>query len=529
MYKYGTNDESKNKLTLESNLICVKEMPNNLVKNPYFDNGLDNWQKLENADSNECVLNIDSNNIYKTWGTAYTIKKLYQKIDISGSKGDVYNLSYWVKSLGLQEEGSSGKSVIVTIGIIRNDDSIQWIDSFVNTDTSQWQYMSEEFIADSDYKAITIYLVNNYNANDTFWDNIGLFKDEKGNSYQYDKNGNIVSSKDNAQQESAFKYSSEGQVAKSLNPKGGSFVYEYDYNHKNRLLKAMNTIGQEYEFDYDSKGNVVSSKVEEADKAVMPENNKIYNIKFASTNSTMDVRNSSTDNGTKIEQWEFAEGYKNKEFKFIEKEDGYFKILANHSNKAVDLDVDTGVIQQWTERNSDNQLWKVIDNEDGTIRLINKEKGNDYCISLENDNSKNGTKIIVSKWEGKSTQKLKLYDIDANNTLLDEQVIESGEVYRLKAKNSGLYLEVSGDANTNSMEITQQEYKSNEKKQLWKISRIKDNTYRITNLASNEGKSIDVRLGENNNNNVIQIYERDRKSTRLNSSHTYQSRMPSSA
>ena len=507
MYKYGTNDESKNKLTLESNLICVKEMPNNLVKNPYFDNGLDNWQKLENADSNECVLNIDSNNIYKTRGTAYTIKKLYQKIDISGSKGDVYNLSYWVKSLGLQEEGSSGKSVRVTIGIIRNDDSIQCIDSFVNTDTSQWQYMSEEFIADSDYKAITIYLVNNYNANDTFWDNIGLFKDEKGNSYQYDKNGNIVSSKDNAQQESAFKYSSEGQVAKSLNPKGGSFVYEYDYNHKNRLLKAMNTIGQEYEFDYDSKGNVVSSKVEEADKAVMPENNKIYNIKFASTNSTMDVRNSSTDNGTKIEQWEFAEGYKNKEFKFIEKEDGYFKILANHSNKAVDLDVDTGVIQQWTERNSDNQLWKVIDNEDGTIRLINKEKGNDYCISLENDNSKNGTKIIVSKWEGKSTQKLKLYDIDANNTLLDEQVIESGEVYRLKAKNSGLYLEVSGDANTNSMEITQQEYKSNEKKQLWKISRIKDNTYRITNLASNEGKSIDVRLGENNNNNVIQIYE----------------------
>ena len=87
-----------------------------------------------------------------------------------------------------------------------------------------------------------------------------------------------------------------------------------------------------------------------------------------------------------------------------------------------------------SERNSDNQLWKAIDNGDGTIRLINKEKGDNYCITLETDNAQNGTSIIISKWEGKSTQKLKLYDIDGNNTLLDEMVLESGEIYRIKAK-----------------------------------------------------------------------------------------------
>ena len=412
-----------------------------------------------------------------------------------------------MKSYGLQEEGTSGKSVRVTIEIINNDNSIQWENSFVNTDSSQWQFMSKEFITDKDYKSIAIYLINDYGANETFWDNIGIFKDEKGNSYQYDKNGNIVSSENNAKQESTFKYSSEGNVARTINPKGGSYVYEYDYNHKNRLLKAVNTIGQEYTFDYDNKGNVVKTKVEEVESAVLPENNKIYNIKFASTNGIIDVRNSSTDNGTKIEQWEFAEGYNNKEFKFVEQENGYFKILANHSNKAMNLDVDSGIIQQWSERNSDNQLWKAIDNGDGTIRLINKEKGDNYCITLETDNAQNGTSIIISKWEGKSTQKLKLYDIDGNNTLLDEMVLESGEIYRIKAKHSGMYLEATGDANTNTTEITQQEYKSNDKKQLWKISRIGENTYRITNLASNEGKAMDIRSGTNQNDVQVQIYE----------------------
>ena len=38
----------------------------------------------------------------------YDERKLFQSVNISGKKGDVYNLSYWVKSLGLQEEGTGG-------------------------------------------------------------------------------------------------------------------------------------------------------------------------------------------------------------------------------------------------------------------------------------------------------------------------------------------------------------------------------------------------------------------------------------
>lgn len=507
MFEYGDNGVAKNKLLLESNLISVKETPGNLVKNAYFDNGLDNWIKIAHNDVNDCVINVDNNNVYKTWGTAYEERKLFQSIAISGEKGDIFNLSYWVKSLGLQETGTSGKSVRLTVAIIRNDNTAQWYDSFVNTDTSHWQFMSKELIADSDYKSIDIHLINNYGANDTFWDNIGLFKENKGTSYQYDSNGNIISTVDKAKQNSNFNYTSNGKIATSMNAKGGKFTYEYDYNERNRLKKAYNNSGQEYSYEYDEYGNVIKSRIEETNSATMPENGRTYNIQFASSNNVFDVNGVQTGNGVHIQQWEYVEGYKNKNFTVEEVEENYFFLVANHSNKVVDVDVNNLKIQQYEKHSGDNQLWKAVDNGDGTIRIISKAKGNEYCIALEEDNAEDGTGIVLSKWENKATQKLKLYDINGSIPLVDKEKIESGEVYRIKAKNSNLYIEASGNYNENHTEITQREYKANDKRQLWRIVRISDNTYKIVNMASNEGKVIDVTNASNTNNNLLQLYE----------------------
>lgn len=199
------------------------------------------------------------------------------------------------------------------------------------------------------------------------------------------------------------------------------------------------------------------------------------------------------------------EGYPNKAFIVENKEDGYFSLIARHSNKAVDVDTNTLKLQQYQKHSGDNQLWKAIDNGDGTIRLMSKAK-EEYCITLKEDSKENGIDIVISKWEGKATQKLKLHDIDGNNLLADKEKIESGEVYRIKAKHSNLYLEASGDCDANGSEITQREYKANDKKQLWRIVRLSDNTYKIVNMASKEGKVIDVRNALNENENNLQMY-----------------------
>lgn len=200
------------------------------------------------------------------------------------------------------------------------------------------------------------------------------------------------------------------------------------------MNKAYNNSGQKYSYKYNNYGNVVESKVEETNKATMLENGKTYNIQFASNNNVFDVRSVETGNGVAIQQWEYVEGYANKEFIAESDKDGYYFLTAKHSNKVIDVDVNKLNIQQYEKHLGDNQLWKAIDNGDGTIRIVSKAKGNDYCITLKEDTAADGTDIILAKWEGKSTQKLRLYDVNGNYPLVDKEIIESGEVYRLKAK-----------------------------------------------------------------------------------------------
>lgn len=141
-----------------------------------------------------------------------------------------------------------------------------------------------------------------------------------------------------------------------MNAKGGKFIYEYDYNERNRLKKAYNNSGQEYSYEYDNYGNVIKSRIEETNSATMPENGRTYNIQFANSNNVFDVKGVETGNGVPIQQWEYVEGYKNKNFTVEEVEENYFLLIANHSNKVVDVDTNNLKIQQYEKHSGDNQL-----------------------------------------------------------------------------------------------------------------------------------------------------------------------------
>ncbi len=104
------------------------------------------------------------------------------------------------------------------------------------------------------------------NANTIYYDNIGLFKEEFGESYQYDSKGNIISTQDLAKENSTFKYDGNNNLIENVNPKGGKFTYEYDTSIKGRLLKATNNSGSSYLFNYDSYGNTTSVKLQHPEK-----------------------------------------------------------------------------------------------------------------------------------------------------------------------------------------------------------------------------------------------------------------------
>ena len=258
MYEYGENQNNKNKLTLEGNALWVNKKENNLVQNGDFSQGLANWGTRD-CDDNDKV----EDGAFKFIGNSYLDKNIHQRINISGTKGDIYNLAAWVNSRAVQHDESKNTKISISFHFTRNDGSLQVIDKKVNVDGRGWQFQESVVIADSDYSSITIYLVCTNNANETYFDNIGLFKEEFGQSYTYDSKGNVVSTKDNTKNEQKFNYDSNSNLISAINPKGGKFEYQYDTSNPQKLISATNSIGNKYWFNYDSKGNMTNAAVSE--------------------------------------------------------------------------------------------------------------------------------------------------------------------------------------------------------------------------------------------------------------------------
>ena len=62
-------------------------------------------------------------------------------------------------------------------------------------------------VAEKDYNSITVVLAFDHNANQVWFDKIQLVKDEFGESYTYDSDGNVISMQDLRSKNTTYEYS----------------------------------------------------------------------------------------------------------------------------------------------------------------------------------------------------------------------------------------------------------------------------------------------------------------------------------
>ncbi|MDD2376320.1 MAG: RICIN domain-containing protein [Clostridia bacterium] len=482
----------------------------NLIENSGFDNGLTSW--IRNSDcnmTNDNVVSIPTGNAVKITGESTKRKNICQNVKISGKKGDVFSLSGWVKSNSVALSAPRANSI--TAGICRLDGTFQWVDVSMNPDSNTWQYSSNEFVVDSDYSYIDIYILYYYNSNEVYFDNIGLFKDDFGQSYTYDKNGNLISSQDMAKKNSSMQYNGKNELLKQTDPKGGSFTYEYDSKVKNRLLVATNNSKIKYSLEYDGYGNTISTTVNNTDKVsttVVP--GKTYHIKSKSSGLYMDADNWSTANGTNVQQYQFHGGT-NQQWKAYDAGDGYYYFKPIYSdNITLDTSSTTNNIQLWALHGGDNQKWKLEKNSDDSFKIIVKSQEQTNSVTVAGDSKVNCGNIGQEKYENKESQSFYFEEVGVDNSI-DKSIIESGEVFYIKSKSSGLYLDYAKDLNgnilsdANGVYIAQREYNASNS-QLWRISRRENGTYKLVPLASDTGRALTVSGNVNENNRLVEMW-----------------------
>lgn len=482
----------------------------NLIENGNFDDGtLNFWAKNEYCGANETVINSNGNNVAKLTGEYNKNKYLLQVAKINGKSGDILNLSAWVKNAGVKNSGN--KSCRITLRIFGTAGQGDWLDFPISSDSTAWQFTSNEFKTKYDYTSIEVYLVNYANANEVYFDDVSLLKDDFGQSYSYDKNGNLVSTQDMAKQDSTLQYNGKNELLKDIDPKGGSYVYEYDSQLKNRLFAAVNNSKVRYSFEYDQYGNAVTSTTSNLDKVstnITP--GKTYYIRSKSSGLYFDAYGSGTASGTKVDQYSFHGGL-NQQWKAFDAGNGYYYLKPAYAPDTVALDsVSPNKVALWEFNGSDTQKWKLVKNDDGSFKMLIKYQEQTNCVTVVGDSRLNEGLLQQEKDENLENQRFYFEEVGVDNSA-DKSIAESGEVFYIKSKYSGLYLDYMKDANgnivdANDKKLVQREFSGSDS-QKWRIVRKDNGEYKLISQYSSTGRGITIYAGLNQNNNTAEMYD----------------------
>lgn len=235
----------------------------NMIENNGYTNGTSQWTITSGGSGSTTDIPGFSKYAYLNGSTSEQ-RSISQTITTSGDAGDVYSFGAWVKAnsapTGGSHHGDDPKPVFqVKLTYYNGSTEVGSETIDANSDVYSWQFVSAESIAPASYTKIKVALVYDYNINKAYMTGAYCNKEQYGQTYTYDDDGNIVSAVDLAETESTFDYNDNNMLTKLVNPSGSS--YEYTYNDKNQLTQAVSSDGQTYDFTYDSKGNALTSTI----------------------------------------------------------------------------------------------------------------------------------------------------------------------------------------------------------------------------------------------------------------------------
>lgn len=206
---------------------------------------------------------------------------------------------------------------------------------------------------------------------------------------------------------------------------------------------------------------------------------------------SLDVANGSTDGGTNIQIWE-NNGCSAQQFGIVKSGNGYVITTKVTDQKScldvLDFSKENGAnVIQWTNNETDNQIWYFEEAQ--------------WPSSSSSDSDSSGTDSSEKDTSTSSGTESSSSSIETKG-----QSPESGSIYYIKNKNSGMYLTVENDSAASGANVVQSAG-TGSLGQRWIPELCSDGTYRLhpaTDLTG--GISLDVANGSAANNANIQIW-----------------------
>ena len=203
--------------------------------------------------------------VYQLVGNPTAQNRVSQNIPVSGAANDTFVFAGWAKgnSVPLGERDGHIRQFAILMRFNYTDGSTsEYFSAQFNADSTQWQYVAAAAVATKAYSSVTVYLAYDYNMNSVCFDGIQLFREEFGNSYTYDANGNVTMSKDTEGEKTTYTYDNKGDLKKAVLPTGVTTEYTYDNHHNVKTITIRDSesgpVKQTQTFTYDGYGNLLT-------------------------------------------------------------------------------------------------------------------------------------------------------------------------------------------------------------------------------------------------------------------------------
>ena len=193
-------------------------------------------------------------------GSPTVTKQVYQDIAVTGSAGDTFVLAGWAKGDSAPLTDDS-RQFCLKVTFYNTDGSTTTRTVNFNPDTNStesWQYAAAPVMADKAYTRLRMSAVYGNNVNTVLFDGIQLYKEEFGNSYTYDADGNVISVTDLQKQTTTYEYANN-DLTKVIQNGKAKMTYTYDDHHN--VKTATTEEGLVYNFAYDTYGNNTSVSI----------------------------------------------------------------------------------------------------------------------------------------------------------------------------------------------------------------------------------------------------------------------------
>lgn len=203
-----------------------------------------------------------TNNRMRLYGDPQINKGFYQDLPLSGSQGDVYVAGGWAKGYSRPIRDESRRFCIRVAfrngaGAFVDGGFISW-----NEEWTDWQYINGAVIAPSAYTAVRFNVDYEKNLNYADFDGLTLYKEEFGNTFSYDEDGNVTAVKNLAKLQAHATYDAYDNLTGYVQPgrpdtaKTTMTYGSSDAEKKKRLLRTMMTPSNvRTSYTYDSMGN----------------------------------------------------------------------------------------------------------------------------------------------------------------------------------------------------------------------------------------------------------------------------------